>query len=1292
MRGGVAGPPTPPPLSQEEILRRRRNQEEVRNVYQNYKTIKRCAAASKADARLMPELEQAYLSLITASRGCTSVQRIVSELIPRYASFCPTALEAAAQVVINMHNWSLPVVTQGEDVDGIAFETAKNCIAGLVDICSTASSEEPTSSVIQGICSTVFLNVLTFFASSFEGKDIFQIIDKEALEMQDSADLFAQLKQMVSEGNGSASLGLLKLRALSLLQIFFSCPKNAILTCFELVSHPSTGGICKEGKYLLSQLFNGRDYDTRNCGTNKESGGCEASTSNMEVETEGNSKKSKNQGSNDDHVTADASEVSKNSLFGQVLKRDPSLKKWIFSRYKKLCNSAPSEAVSEVRAALVQIFGSFTVVEIEENKEDSDEDSPDPSKYVDSQYLRISNQRKSSSDVSGRGITFQVHDGSCNDDMADKVSGHYLKRHNSIISLESDHHSNTSSNHESGGSKSMDFESKEQGDVCYGRYSMPRDLLTNQLFSPRGIKSLDSRTDPFEGGGYAVHVEKTQGPNMDSLRYSSGVVGSVASRNHMTAPYPPTANQTFWYTDGDPAAMDVFSASRQLWLGCLPSDASEASVKFHVERFGPIENFSFFPVKGFALVQYRSMMDAIKARECMRGQSPWGIPVRVKFMDIGLGTRGFMNGVAIGYSCHVYVGNVFSQWAKDEILHEMMKVVHKGPRAFTELASEAALLLEFETAEEAAGAMACLRQHRKRSNNFTASFAAAQADMPRSHMSFGGQILAPVSTMPGNMCDNIQGSVPSQIAVESPADRMRMSHLSSFLSSLRKKYSIPDGLTYFDNHGTGNCHAATMKEEDSCPTNTLWICLSNVGSQCLTDDEVMTICNLAVGKMGSVLRLSQASMQMGGWSVECSSIDAAVTLSKNLGGCPGSFFKIEFCRHVKHITDPLTMMLDSGPPDFASPRASFEKQQATVHAGHIMQSNWSVSGRVDAQDVGTKSCDSYGNTGVVAPSQGMSEQMWMHRKPELELHSAPGLVTCMPMAAPRPTIAPAQQIRGSPLPQPVYPPPNGSWDAQLHLHLNTVPPGVMPSNLYNNAIPPPFIPASVTPLSQLQGHGVQQHNPIVPQPIVPPLLPCIPPPKLDIAPPLPPSPPTVPPPPSSPPPPPPPPLVAEPLNVQSAGTTVQSSGTSVQSGWQGSLSKSGVHYCSIYALRIDSEICKYSNAISEPMEWPAKLDMTKRTDFRHVKSTFGNTPPHKREVCQLLPSSPGDNKGFQDFISYLKQRECAGVIKIPAVKSVWARLLFILPYSPEACSLLSVAPNQTDCLIAVVLPKETNNE
>lgn len=1127
---------------------------------------------SNKDARLMPELEQAYLSLITASRGCTSAQRVVADLIPRYASYCPTALEAAAKVVINMHNWSMAIINRREDADGVAFDTGKACILGLADICCTASSEAPTSSVIRGICSAVFLNVLTFFVSSFEGRDIFQIVNREILKMQDSAQLFSELKQKYMDEDESALCKLSKLRVLSLLWIFFCCPRNTLAACFELFNNNETG-LPKEGHYFFSQVTSKFDVDDVVHPLDRTSDGPTSCSGYVKSSTFGNKVSGDELCSDGNNVSGDAPPVSKSCLLGLILNKDPSLRNWIFSKYKKLCKTASVEAVSEITSILEGTFESFTeLIQVEDNQVDSDEDDSSPSKYINRQFMvpRVSKQLETSSEISESLHNSRVKDGSCDDGLPNKISGQYIKSQSSVVPVETDL-LNMGSNYDSGGSRTMDFEVAEHGDISRGRSSTPRmnnqstPRLNNQLLSPVTRKSLDFRNDPFEGRNHFSQAEKGQVSNMDFClppsRSSSGGGDNAfpSPRHHLAARFPPTTDQVVWCSDGDPSAMDIFSASRQLWLGFLTPDASESYLRFQLERFGPLEEFFFLPNKGFAVIEYRNIIDAIKAREYMQGNTPW----RIKFLDMGLGTRGATNSLAVGSSSHVYIGNIKSKWAKDEILHESMKVVYKGSLTVSDLTSEGALLMEFETPQEAVTVMAHLRQHRQEN----------------------GYHLRPLNATPH---DDGARSVPA-------------------------------------------------------PTH-LDIRSSNPGYT-----------------------------------------SASITGSPHIDRMRGN-----------HHATPLKIKPESSPLELVSPRIKPENNGTALQPGHAFRSTWTVSGSTDMPEIGVRKYDCYDDSMIVDPSHGgghvsgATEQMWMYKKSEMDLHSGSGNISSIPMVTQGPIIGRSQQIQGSPFMRPVYPPSQSSWDAHglnPHMSINPISTGVMSNPLHGTSVAAPFLPASVTPLAQIQGSSMQHFDQMYSHPILPPSLSSLPP-HPDMPPPLPPSPP--PPPQFQPPPPPPPPYSPPPLPPGVEYSKLQSSGQCVPHQWQGILSKSGVLYCTIYAHRMNSDICKYTNAISEPAEWPAKLDMTKRTDFQHVKSTFSSTLPHKREVCLLFPSSTGDRKGFQDFISYLKQRECAGVIKIPAGKSMWARLLFILPYSADACSMVSIPPNRPDCLIALVLPKETS--
>ncbi|ONK75905.1 uncharacterized protein A4U43_C03F21800 [Asparagus officinalis] len=1168
-------PPTPPPLSQDEILRRQSNRKEIRNLYECYRSIRFCV--EKKDARFMPDLEKAYLSLITASRGCTSVQRIVAELIPRYASFCPTALEAAVKVSINMYNWSFAIIMRGEDVDTVAYQTAKACIFGLVEICCTASHEAPTSSVISGICSAVFENVLTFFTSTFEGNDIYQIGYSELQKLQEPIEFFCDLKQEPADKNEPPLHKLFKFRALSLLRIFLTSPQNLLSACFELLVASGTDTVHRNGgQYFLSQLTSQLNETEVTHSSNRISDATPLCTDSAQCDTEHRGSEEANPVSNDNNNLEKPLLLSKNCFIEMALHREPSLRNWLLWRYRKFCKSFSSEDISEITSFLEKIFGSLSDAVKEAGLEDNNGDNLGSSKYIGVTYEDYNrpSQHSDNAEASDGEQSLGVH----NVAAAGTGAGQNLKPHKTWLSNKGDSQSHIGGlAHEGESSTSMsNLETGNSADLCPNELS-PKGM-TNRQFIPSVIRrQADFKNDDSDTRIHAIEVEKVHNSNIDrglpaKVSASGGSPNVFPSpRQHLFSQHQISYSHNFWCCDGDPSAMDVFTASKQLWVGSLGRDASETLVQLQFEDFGPLMQFISVPVKGFALIEYRNIMDAVKAREYMHGSAPWGGSLRIKFVDRGVGSRGISDHVAVGDSCHVYVGKVSTQWEKDQILHELMMAGIRKPH-ITDLVSESALLLEFRSAEEAASAVAHIRYLRRGTWHHTCP-------------------------------DRVDNSGAANHMVFSPP--AVSIHNSSTSSSMAQN------------------------------TN-------------------------ASGYFPSREIIYPAGMDI---------------------------------KPPNPYSSSFTYKPEGSTHELVSPRLKMEKHATQAHSGHQFQSNWAMTSRTEMLEVGSgKVNDSGRNTtmdhsfaGPVNPHA--AELVWQYNKQEVEPQMSTQVIQPSP-----PTIGPSGSMMPPPIQstsfvRPVYFNPTNSWETSVHNPSisNQISSGMIhtDNHHFNSRPAVPFIPSSVTPVSQLHGCSMQQTDQMVtvpclsslmpPPPDVPPPLPSSPPPL------PPPQPPSVPPPPSSP-----PQSVPEPSTLHLGEPRVHQ--------WQGALTKSGVHYCAIYATREDSAICRYSNAASEPANWPASLDVTKRTDIRHVKTTFSSTRPHRREVCRLLPSSTSELKGFHDFISYLKQRDCAGVIKVTAGRSLWARLLFILPNSADTCSLLGISPHPADCLIALVLPKDTNTD
>ncbi|KAL6845204.1 hypothetical protein ACP4OV_024699 [Aristida adscensionis] len=1109
-----SAPPPPsqtPSGSQAEALQKLRNREELVKLFNCHRRIREFLDKGK---HTLSEVEQDYLYLISSSReGSESAQRFLSLLIPRFSRYCPTALEAAAKVTINMYKRNMAAVTRAEDMSDLAYQTARTCILGLTDICAAASSEAPKSSVITGICSAVYMTILTFFISSFDGKGIYHIGSRNLSVLQNPERLLETLKLESGDVNLKLKTGnvnqpavdcLFELRAICLLCIFLLFPENMLEANFSMIASAETDDAKLDVMYFLNQVTCHLNSDALDDKTDGQGSGMEGNLSD-------NKKIVDSEPSSDNDVVSRNSAVQSNECYITLaISRHPSLRRWILSRYKKICDSCKPAVVSEVTSCL-EVLGSLSELVEDES---------------------------------------HMGNGSSVPEKLDKNVSENMQPDELIASSDKGKLSQT-----------------ETTDIYGENFSQNKNDMV-RTDNQKLVKLADAKTDGRKGER-VISDAGHQCMRPDSLTPKS-IYDSAGGSTILTSPGQHFGKAKHLYSEpfdlyGASVSRDVILVSKELWVGSLGNRATEALVRSKFEVFGPLANFLFHPSKGFSLVEYRNITHAVRASGYMQASSIWGGFLQIRYLDRLVGSKGSIGGVAVGESCHIYVAKINNQKDKDELFDELKAAGLKRPCGVTDLSSENALLLEFETAVDAAIAKACLRHH-----------AHANAFL-KDKNTHGHQLLV----------QNLDISVP---------DSEFINAFSRFGEVIRWQFNRSDGSCFI-----------VYRSHDAAAYAKSHLHGARFGSKSISVESRICSSGPVHDKTSSVAPIGQ--------------------------NVPDNSLHHEF-RNLK---------------------------VSGYHAGYAAP----------------------GDRPIYGPSPP-NTQVWHYT--EIESNRAPqGIIPCPPVSTHRGAIIPPPPIQTS-FVRPVYPGPGSPWENTTpNPPFSHVSPRMMPGSNFrvNPSAPLPFMPSSITPLMQLPA-GSSQHSDkmlppprppnVAPQPFTPLDMPRPTPPPLPIS-----QPPSVPPPPNSPPHQP----IADLSNPQKSSSHPR---------WQGSLSKSGLHYCKIYASRVELDACRYENAVSEPAEWPLKLDVTKRTDFLHVKTTFSNTPPNKREVCRLLPCSNGDQKGYRDFISYLKQRECAGVIKIPSAKPMWSRLLFILPPTSNACGMLDLPPHPAECLVALVVPKETTVE
>lgn len=185
------------------------------------------------------------------------MRRIAAELVPKYAIFCPTALEAAARTTLQLSDWSCNIILKGgKEGEGLAGETARACFGGLVNIVSAAVTAAFELSSLGAMCLDVCRNIYLYLLRQLDGRDLVNFDDSDVTNDE-------SMDKQGEHSNGEDSIDAIvdsikpeKLGALiisSIVEVFSCDPQGVLNVCLELL-RASDADHRKAGQHFLVQI------------------------------------------------------------------------------------------------------------------------------------------------------------------------------------------------------------------------------------------------------------------------------------------------------------------------------------------------------------------------------------------------------------------------------------------------------------------------------------------------------------------------------------------------------------------------------------------------------------------------------------------------------------------------------------------------------------------------------------------------------------------------------------------------------------------------------------------------------------------------------------------------------------------------------------------------------------------------------------------------------------------------------------------------------------------------------